>query len=182
MINRFWVTEHNAFSLFEQPCAACRRIACADTGSRATVRIANVAGAGGHSRQGAGRSRPHGQRDQRRQRCDDRRDQSHLARRCAAYRSGARHQRVGRAWCDDDGPPARRQYRADAGADRRRSRQRSRERQRRFRLRHVCAGGDRADRGAARPAKRALWIGCHRRRHQHHHPQGQRPRACRCRH
>ena len=42
---------------------------------------------------------------------------------------------------------------------------------------HVRDRRDRAHRGAARTAERALWIGCDRRRHQHHHAQGRRSGA-----
>jgi vitamin B12 transporter len=45
-------------------------------------------------------------------------------------------------------------------------------RERRFRFRDVCAERHRADRGAERPAKRALRLGRDGRRRQHHHQEG----------
>ena len=41
-----------------------------------------------------------------------------------------------------------------------------------FDFAHVCAERHRADRGAERPAKRALWLGRDGRRRQHHHQEG----------
>ena len=132
---------------------------------------------GGYGRQGARAHQPHRQLDQRDQRRDARDQQSRIAGRRVANRSRPRHQRKRWTGFDDERPAARRQYRPDPGDDRRHPDQRSDRRERRFRFRDVRAERHRADRGAERPAKRALWLGRDGRRRQHHHQEGLRSGA-----
>ena len=137
---------------------------------------AQPAGGGGDCRQGARAHQPHRQLDQRGQRRDAGDQQSRLAGRRVANRSRPRYLRERRTGFDHEHPAARRQYRPDPGDDRRHPDQRSDRRKRRFRFRDVCAERHRADRGAERPAKRALWFGRDGRRRQHHHQEGLRAR------
>ena len=69
----------------------------------------------------------------------------------------------------DAGQHSRHGSAAHAGPDRRRPGQRSVDDPRRVRLLGPQHDRHRADRGAARTAKRALWVRRDRRRHQHHH-------------
>ena len=125
---------------------------------------------------------PHRQRDQRGQRRDPRNKQSGLAGRRAANRSRTRYHRDRRTGIDHQCPAARRQYRPDAGHDRRHPDQRSDRRQRRFRFRDVRAERHRTHRGAEGAAKRAVRLGRDGWRRQHHHQEGLRPRAVQCPH
>ena len=107
----------------------------------------------------------------------DRHVQSAQHRRRAARRAGPRRHRDRGPWRHDERTPARRQPRPDAGADRRRARQRSGGGERRLRFLHGADRRDRAHRGAARSAERALRLGRDRRRRQHHHQEGRRAGA-----
>ena len=83
---------------------------------------------GGDCRQRTRAHQPHRQLDQRGQRRDTRDQQSRLAGRRVANGSRPRRQRERWTGFDDEHPAARRQYRPDAGDDRRHPDQRSRPR------------------------------------------------------